>query len=112
MIKYFHELTQDEFGKIVDSHMTWGECAKQYPQPVWCDYPDAVEGMMGCWSLMSHIIKKPSSCYGCDLFRPKTIKDWIYSRPIVIRNYIKDRQRIREYRKEEASRKDKARNGK
>ncbi len=53
MIKYFHELTKTEFNKLVKKKMTWEQCAKDYPQPVWCAYPDAVYGTMGCWSLMS-----------------------------------------------------------
>lgn len=52
MIKYFHKLTKDEFEEIQKERMTWAECAQRYPQPVWCGYPDAVQGIMGCWSLM------------------------------------------------------------
>lgn len=70
MIKYFHELTKDEFDELVAKKMTWGECAKLYPQPTWCGYPGAVAGEMGCWSLMSFSIKGPPSCFGCELFHP------------------------------------------
>ena len=69
MIKYFHNLTQEEFGKLVKRGMTWQECAKLYPQPKWCEYPNAVCGMMGCWSLMSHIIKNYKSCENCECRR-------------------------------------------
>lgn len=52
-IKYFHELTKGEFIELTKKKSTWAECAKDYPQPIWCSYPNAVCGDMGCWSLMS-----------------------------------------------------------
>jgi hypothetical protein len=76
MIKYFHELTKEEFSKLIESKITWGECAKEYPQPIWCGYPDALAGMMGCWSLTDFKIKNKKSCYSCDCFEPKTIFDY------------------------------------
>jgi len=69
MIKYFHELTKEEFDKLLEKKMTWAVCAKLYPQPPWCEYTDAVCGMMGCWSLMGfHIINK-DSCGNCDCIK-------------------------------------------
>ncbi len=74
MKKYFHELTEKEFKKLQKTHMTWDECAKEYPQPLWCNYPDAVQGLMGCWSLMSfdkngkNWITGRRYCQKCDLY--------------------------------------------
>jgi hypothetical protein len=68
VIKPFHELTESEFNTLVDAGgMTSEECARKYPQPEWCNYPMAVQGAMGCWSLMSHYVTGPKFCHGCEL---------------------------------------------
>ena len=69
MIKYFHELTKEEFGELLKEKLTWEECAKLYPQPEWCEYPEAVCGEMGCWSLMYHKVTGKEFCKGCDCFK-------------------------------------------
>lgn len=69
MIKYFHELTEAEFNKLMEQHMTWGECAKQYPQPTWCGYPDAVMSQYGCWSLMFFRVTGEDFCKTCDSYK-------------------------------------------
>ena len=68
MIKYFHELTEEEFQELLKKKLTWGECAIEYPQPSWCGYPDAVAGMMGCWSLMSLVVENEDYCKSCDCY--------------------------------------------
>ncbi|MDD5007280.1 MAG: hypothetical protein PHC68_02620 [Syntrophorhabdaceae bacterium] len=67
-IKFFHELTEKEFMKIKkdNPHMTYAEFALKYPQPTWCHYPDAVYGIMGCWSLVTFMVKDKKYCKGCD----------------------------------------------
>ena len=67
-IKPFHELTEAEFNEICEEKMTWAECAEKYPQPKWCSYPDAVCGVMGCWSLMSSKVTDESYCKTCDCY--------------------------------------------
>ena len=68
MIKPFHELTKEEFKTLLEERpdMTWEECAREYPQPEWCDYANAVQGMMGCWSLMGHRVTGPEYCSNCE----------------------------------------------
>ncbi|KKN73840.1 hypothetical protein LCGC14_0396420 [marine sediment metagenome] len=66
MIKYFHTLTEKEFTKISKRKITWGQCAKDYPQPKWCSYPDAVNGIMGCWSLVGFMVTGKDYCKNCD----------------------------------------------
>ena len=66
MIKYYHELTKEEFDELVKKKYTWGQLAEDYPQPKWCGYPDATEGLMGCWSLVLHKIKSKDLCENCD----------------------------------------------
>ena len=72
MIKYFHELTKDESNELIKQKVTWAACAEDYPQPIWCSYPDAVQGVMGCWSLMDFDIKiSEDYCRGCDCYISK-----------------------------------------
>lgn len=71
MIKYFHEVTKGEWDEILKRDMTWEECAKEYPQPRWCTYPDAVCGVMGCASLMACFVTGMDYCKDCDCFREK-----------------------------------------
>ncbi len=68
-IKFFHELTEVEFKKLVKKHphMTNAQFAMAYPQPPWCNYPDATYGIMGCWSLTSFMVKDKKYCKNCDL---------------------------------------------
>lgn len=77
MEKYWHELPQKEVDQILKSGITVGESLKQYKQPDWCSYPDALAGMRGCWSLTSN---EPSGlrtkiskefCKSCDCFTTK-----------------------------------------
>jgi hypothetical protein len=49
---YFHELTPEQIETLLKGKCTWGNLAKNYRQPEWCNYPDALEGIMGCWSLI------------------------------------------------------------
>jgi hypothetical protein len=69
-IKYFHELTKREFEGIrkKNPRMTYGECAKLYPQPPWCNYPDATFGVMGCWSLLGFMVTGKDYCRDCECF--------------------------------------------
>jgi hypothetical protein len=68
MIKYFHELTEEEFDNLAETGMNWENCAKSYPQPNWCSYPNAVCGEMGCWALMTFSIKEEHDCKNCNDF--------------------------------------------
>jgi len=72
MKKYFHELTKEEFKKLQKEDLTWEQCAKDYPQPTWCAYPEAVSGVLGCWSLMDFNIHSEKDCLNCEcLATPK-----------------------------------------
>ena len=66
MIKYFHELTKEEYEEILKQKLTWANAQELYPQPIWCSYPEAVCGDMGCWSLMDFRITGRVSCKRCE----------------------------------------------
>jgi len=50
--RYFHELEQKEVDDLITDKKTVGYIMETYKQPFWCRYPNALEGEMGCWSLM------------------------------------------------------------
>ena len=75
MIKYFHKLTREEFNALcAEKEVTWEEFAKDYPQPEWCAYRNAVCGIMGCWSLMDFMVIGRNYCKNCDLYIKKRVE--------------------------------------
>lgn len=71
MIKYFHQLTKQEFAALPKT-MTYADIARDYPQPAWCKYPHALNGEMGCWSLMMFLVTTEHGCSSCECFRATT----------------------------------------
>ena len=70
--RYFHTLADSTIRKLISHHITWGEIMERYEQPDWCGYPNALEGLMGCWSLTSlfkyrHEISR-EYCVGCNCY--------------------------------------------
>jgi hypothetical protein len=65
--RYFHELSQEEVDKLITDKKNWGYIMNEYKQPDWCNCPNALEGTMGCWSLVD--LSK-------DGFRTKISKDF------------------------------------
>ena len=69
---YFHEISQEEVDKLIADKKTIGYIMETYKQPDWCKYPNALDGQMGCWSLMDlskdGLRTKISKdfCKGCD----------------------------------------------
>lgn len=49
---YFHELSQEQIDKFIADKKNWGDIMREYKQPEWCAHPNALEGQMGCWSLI------------------------------------------------------------
>ena len=71
-MRYFHTLADSTIKRLRRKHVTWGEIMKRYKQPEWCGYPDALQGCMGCWSLVGllgtrHLISE-EYCKKCDCF--------------------------------------------
>ena len=70
--KFFHLMPGGEFKRLSAQGMTWrGLQDMGYVQPDWCTYPDALDGMMGCWSLINGKVKGETSCKGCECYRVK-----------------------------------------
>jgi hypothetical protein len=72
--RYFHELEQKEIDKLIADKKTIGYILENFKQPKWCNYHNALEGRLGCWSLMDltkeGLRTKISEeyCKGCDSF--------------------------------------------
>lgn len=71
--KYFHELSDSWLYKLRKRKEKLKYLFDHYRQPVWCDYPEAMGGVMGCWSLVDlfnlrHKISR-NFCRDCDLYR-------------------------------------------
>ena len=45
---------------------TWADVQRDYKQPDWCRYPDALDGPMGCWSLVGRMVTGEDYCRDCD----------------------------------------------
>lgn len=77
-IVFFHELSQSKVDELVNSHKTWGDIMEEFKQPEWCSYHNALEGELGCWSLVDirqgGLREKisPEFCKDCDCFISKT----------------------------------------
>ena len=72
MIKYFHELKKEEIEEILKKYppdATYKDIEKDYPQPKWCTYPGAINGVMGCWSLFYQYVTGEDYCKSCECYR-------------------------------------------
>jgi len=71
--KYFHELTDKEYQElIIDKSLTINDVMEQFAQPYWCTYPEALEGEMGCWSLVFDRQKiNREYCEKCECYRER-----------------------------------------
>lgn len=76
MIKFYHELTKRQtdiaLKKASKAGQTYEQFASDYPQPKWCAYPEATQGVMGCWSLFYNMVTGEDYCKKCDCYiKPK-----------------------------------------
>jgi hypothetical protein len=69
----YHRLSQKTIDAMIGK-MTYAELMEKYRQPDWCQYPEALNGMWGCWSLTDNapggmrtkICK--TFCSGCEFY--------------------------------------------
>ena len=68
---YFHLLPAADFERLKAAGKTWSYAMKHYRQPDWCGYPNALDGMMGCWSLVWRQVTGEAYCAkGCECYKP------------------------------------------
>lgn len=73
--RYFHLLPKGEFKRLCAEGMTWrGLIDAGYVQPDWCDYPNALDGMMGCWSLLYGRVSGEQYCNDCDCYSARAVR--------------------------------------
>lgn len=76
--KYWHEIPQEEIETIIAEEKTNQYVVDNYKQPEWCGYPEALMGIMGCWSLTDNspdgLRTKvcESFCSTCDCYKQKS----------------------------------------
>ncbi len=70
---YWHKLPKDSQEALYAySGYTYAEFMSKYKQPPWCDYHNALEGKMGCWSLIiPGRVRDADFCVACDCFNPE-----------------------------------------
>jgi hypothetical protein len=70
MKKYWHEIPEDEMKTLLSKPLTESYVLDNYLQPDWCEYPEALRGLMGCWSLTGNnrIHIGLDFCKKCDCF--------------------------------------------
>lgn len=66
-LRYFHRISDAEFESLTNLNKTWAWIMEHFAQPKWCGYPEALGGMMGCWSLVGRMVTGEDYCRGCDL---------------------------------------------
>lgn len=65
--EYWHEMSLVRRKRVLFSEISVGEFMRKYKQPRWCHYPDALAGVMGCWSLVSsRITVSENYCKNCE----------------------------------------------
>lgn len=73
-LKPFHELTDAEFAALVESKITWHDVAEMHPKPTWCSYPNAVDPLGGCWSLVERRVTGIEFCKTCECFSERKVE--------------------------------------
>jgi len=75
--KYWHKLTKAEQAKVTAREKyTLSEFMEEYSQPDWCEYTDALEAMMGCWSLFYGHVHSEKTCKKCECYKkPEEVQE-------------------------------------
>jgi len=74
---YWHKLSREEQIRFIeektkDRKLTIKEFMQMVKQPDWCDCPNAMEGIMGCWGLFFGYIHNKGDCKNCEFYN----KNW------------------------------------
>lgn len=77
MKKYWHELSKKEQQEVKHrKNYTIGDFQAEFSQPEWCQYPLALEGNMGCWSLFDGFVHGEGAvmCEQCEYLDRTEVK--------------------------------------
>jgi hypothetical protein len=76
---------------VICGRKTYAWLHERYRQPDHCTYPDALAGMMGCWSLMdAPWTRTPAACFYCDHFRGREKINWERTRAMMVKQGLLD----------------------
>ncbi len=67
--RLFHLIPEADYKGMEAAGATWMDVKRKYRQPSWCDYPDALGGGAGCWSLIGRKVTGKNYCRNCDGFK-------------------------------------------
>jgi hypothetical protein len=64
---YWHQLPDSVVDHLFDiGGITWGDIVENYSQPPWCQYPQALNGALGCWSLVDTKLRHTITAKLCE----------------------------------------------
>lgn len=66
--RLFHLISDESWAAMRSANLTWNDVKKHHRQPEWCSYPDALDGYMGCWSLVGRKVTGRDFCKTCDCY--------------------------------------------
>jgi len=76
MKKYWHKLNNAQQKRVKErKNYTLGEFMKDYSQPDWCEYPNALEGEFGCWSLFYGTAHSEKFCKKCECYKLPEVQE-------------------------------------
>lgn len=65
----WHKLTNEQRSEVFKKKPTVSEFISEFKQPSWCEYPEALSPIVGCWSLCKeNTTVSTEFCKGCDQF--------------------------------------------
>lgn len=79
MKPYWHELSPE----WQDAERTRKASCDEFKQPVWCYYPDALAGLLGCWSLGLGNVNSITNCWNCNLNVARPLSDCCEERDLI-----------------------------
>ena len=71
--RYYHTLSKKELRLLYDMDISFDKLVSTFKQPSWCNYPKALNGLYGCWSLfIPERVSRISHnyCKECDNYKP------------------------------------------
>ena len=69
-MKYWHEIPQSEIDNLIKKNVQMQFVYDNYKQPDWCKYSNALDPLLGCWSLTGNNRTKISKkfCKTCECY--------------------------------------------
>lgn len=69
----FHEMSATEFRFRALRGDKWRDVQRDHHEPTWCNYPSALAGAMGCWSLVGRLVTGEDYCRSCECYQGRHV---------------------------------------